>query len=324
MADSRKALVTGGAGFIGSHVVNRLLSEGYQVAVIDDLSAGKLRNLNPAATFHHSDITRESVMDIFQREQPDLVFHLAARVSVASSTKDPVDDAEVNVIGTLRLLDASRRLGIDKFIFSSTGGAIYGNPEVKLCTEDSLPGPISPYGLSKCLAEQYVELFHRLYRLNYTILRYGNVYGPRQDPHGEAGVIAIFAQTMLEGRQPLIFGDGDQERDFIYVADVVESNIQAINRGDNRTYNIGTGEGISINHIFESLKSCLHYRWEPEHRPRRPGEVHKISLECSRALQELGWRPQTSLEEGLQHTVEYFREHEEPGSQATSGSTTRR
>jgi UDP-glucose 4-epimerase len=313
MADTHKALVTGGAGFIGSHLVDRLLSEGYKVAIIDDLSAGKLRNLNPAASFYHSDINQASVQDIFKREQPDLVFHLAARVSVTSSAQDPVDNAEVNVIGTLRLLDICRRMGIEKFIFSSTGGAIYGNPETNPCSEETPTAPISPYGLSKCMAEQYIELFHRLYRLHYTTLRYGNVYGPRQDPHGEAGVIPIFIQAMLEGNQPRIFGDGDQERDFIYVEDVVEANIQAIHRGNNRTFNIGSGEGSSVNQIFESLKNALQYRWGAEHRPRRPGEVHKISLECGKALRDLGWCSQVGLEEGLQRTVEYFQKVEQSG-----------
>ncbi len=316
MSDSRKALVTGGAGFIGSHLVDRLLSEGCHVAIIDDLSASKLRNLNPAATFYHSDINHTSVQDIFNREQPDLVFHLAARVSVTYSAQNPVDNAEVNVIGTLRLLDAARRQGIDKFIFSSTGGAIYGNPESNPCNEDTPVAPVSPYGLSKWIAEQYIELFHRLYRLNYTILRYGNVYGPRQDPHGEAGVIAIFIQDMLEGRQPRIFGDGNQERDFVYVGDVVEANVQAINRGNNRTMNIGSGEGTSVNQIFDTLKSALGYRWEAEHRPRRPGDVHKISLECAKSLQNLGWSPQVGLEEGLQRTLEHFREAHQPGERS--------
>ena len=307
MADKVKALVTGGAGFIGSHLVDRLLADDYQVVIIDNLSGGKLRNLNQTAAFYHADITKPGVQDIFAREQPDLVFHLAAQTSVAHSTQNPVDDVEVNVIGTLRLLDASRRLGIDKFIFSSTGGAMYGDPETNPCSEEMPTNPISPYGLSKRVTEEYIALFHRLYRLNYTILRYGNVYGPRQDPHGEAGVVAIFAQAMLEGRQPRIFGDGDQERDFIYVADVVESNIRAIHRGGNRTYNIGSGQSASVNHIFQSLKGALDYRQEAEHRPRRPGDVNKISLECSKALQDLRWSPQVDLTEGLQRTADYFR-----------------
>ena len=312
MAEGLKALVTGGAGFIGSHLVDRLLAEGYQVVIIDNLCGGRLRNLNQGATFYHADITEAGVQDIFNREQPHLVFHLAAQTSVARSTQNPVDDVEVNVIGTLRLLDASRRLGIDKFIFSSTGGAMYGDPEINPCTEETPANPISPYGLSKRVTEDYIALFHRLYRLNYTILRYGNVYGPRQDPHGEAGVVAIFTQDMLEGRQPRIFGDGEQERDFVYVGDVVESNIQAIHRGSRRIYNIGSGESNSVNRIFQSLKAEVGYRQEAEHRPRRPGDVHRISLECSKAREELRWEPEVGLEEGLRRTVEHFRRAIQP------------
>ncbi len=307
MAEAKKVIVTGGAGFIGSHLVDLLLAEGHQVVVMDNLSTGKLRNLNPSATFHHSDITHKSVNDVFHREQPDIVFHMAAQVSVTESTKDPINDAEINVSGTLRLLEASRRFGVEKFIYSSTGGALYGDPEINPCAETTPVRPMSPYGLSKHLGEQYVELYHRLYHLNYTILRYGNVYGPRQDPNGEAGVIAIFAQAMLEGRQPQIFGGGDQERDFVFVADVVQANISAMQQGDGEAINIGTGESTSVNCIYEALQSIIEYRWEAEHRPQRPGEIYRISLECSKAARVLGWSPQINLEEGLQQTVEFFR-----------------
>ena len=307
MAESKKVMVTGGAGFIGSHLVDRLLKEGHQVVVMDNLSTGKLQNLNPSATFHHSDITHHLVNDVFKREQPDIVFHLAAQVSLTESTKDPINDAEINVSGTLRLLEASRRFGVEKFIYSSTGGALYGDPEVNPCAEATPIRPMSPYGVSKHLGEQYVELYQRLYHLNYSILRYGNVYGPRQDPHGEAGVIAIFTQAMLEGRQPQIFGGGDQERDFVFVLDVVQANIRAMQKGDGHAINIGTGESTSVNCIYEALQSIIEYRWEAEHRPQRPGEIYRISLECSKAARILGWSPQVNLEKGLQQTVEFFR-----------------
>ena len=307
MAEAKKVIVTGGAGFIGSHLVDRLLAEGHQVVVMDNLSTGKLRNLNPAATFHHSDITHQLVNDVFHREQPDIVFHLAAQVSVTESTKDPINDAAINVTGTLRLLEASRHYGVEKFIYSSTGGALYGDPAVNPCAETTPIQPMSPYGLSKHLGEQYVELYQRLYHLNYSILRYGNVYGPRQDPRGEAGVIAIFAQAMLEGRQPQIFGGGDQERDFVFVADVVQANLHAMHRGDREAINIGTGESTSVNYIYEALQGIIEYRWEAEKRPQRPGEIYRISLECSKAARLLGWSPQIDLEEGLRQTVEFFR-----------------
>jgi UDP-glucose 4-epimerase len=307
MPEPTTALVTGGAGFIGSHLVDRLLEKGYRVVVIDDLSTGKLKNLNPTATFYHVDVTQPAVQEVFQREHPDFVFHLAAQISVTESAKDPVKDSNINVVGTLRLLEAARRSGIEKFIYSSTGGALYGNPEVNPCSEETPIVPLSPYGLSKYVAEKYIELYHRLYHLNHTILRYGNVYGPRQDPHGEAGVIAIFSQAMLEGKQPQIFGAGDQERDFVYVGDVVDANILAIEEGEEDAYNIGTGQGTSVNRIFELLQSIIQYKWEAEHRPPRPGEVFKISLDYGKAHLELGWSPQVGLEEGLLNTVEFFR-----------------
>jgi len=308
LPETKTALVTGGAGFIGSHLVDRLLALEYRVVIIDNLSSGKLKYLNPAATFHHSDITQSSVNDVFQREQPDLVFHLAAQTSVPYSTREPVKDSEINVVGTLRMLEAARRFGVYKLIFSSTGGALYGDPEVDPCPDDHPVVPLSPYGMSKYLGEQYMEFYHRLYRLNFTSLRYGNVYGPRQDPHGEAGVVAIFSQAMLEGKQPEIFGDGNQERDFVCVDDVVQANILAIDRGDGMHMNVGTGQRTSINHIFELLKSIIGYRWGPVHRPARLGDVYQISLDSARAAQEMGWTPQVDLEEGLRRTVDYFRQ----------------
>lgn len=307
MPDAKTVLVTGGAGFIGSHLVDRLLSLDYKVVVIDDLSSGKPQNLNPSAVFHQTDITQASLQEVFQQEKPDLVFHLAAQTSVSFSTRNPLKDAETNVVGTVCLLEAARAYGIQKFIYSSTGGALYGDPKTIPCTEQCPIAPLSPYGLSKYLAEQYLGMYHRLHQLNCTTLRYGNVYGPRQDPHGEAGVVAIFTQAMLDGKQPQIFGDGQQERDFVYVEDVVNANICAIEQGSGSAFNIGTGKGTSVNRIFESLKSILKYRRAPVHRPSRPGEVYKISLHCGKAERELGWTPQVGLEEGLRRTVEYFR-----------------
>jgi UDP-glucose 4-epimerase len=280
----------------------------YRVVIIDNLSSGKLKNLNPAAAFRHSDITQSSVNEVFQREQPDLVFHLAAQTSVPYSTREPVNDSEINVVGTLRILDAAQRFGVDKLIFSSTGGALYGDPEVDPCPDDHPVIPLSPYGMSKYIGEQYMEYYHRMYRLNFTSLRYGNVYGPRQDPHGEAGVVAIFSRAMIAGKQPEILGNGDQERDFVSVDDVVEANILAIDRGDGMHLNIGTGQKTSINTLFELLKSIIGYRWGPVHGPARLGDVFQISLDSARAAQEMGWTPQVDLEEGLRRTVDYFRQ----------------
>ena len=308
MTEYRTALVTGGAGFIGSRLVEILLSRGFNVVIVDNLSTGKLKNLNPAATFYHMDITHPSVSEVFRRERPELVFHLAAQISVSRSSRDAINDGEMNGIGTLRMLEAARQHGVEKIIYSSTGGALYGEPAFDPCTEDCPIVPMSPYGVSKYVGELYLGLYHRLYQLDFTSLRYGNVYGPRQDALGEAGVIAIFTQMMLEGQQPQIFGDGNQTRDFVYVDDVVEANLLAIERGNGHAYNIGTGIKTSINQIFDALREITKYKWGLEHRPPRPGDVYQISLDCAKAAKELGWSPQVDFEEGLLRTVESFRE----------------
>ena len=309
MAYRRSALVTGGAGFIGSHLVDRLVDENYRVVIVDDLSSGKLKNLNYQATFHHMSITNPTLQDMLNREKPDLVFHLAAQSSVPRSVKDPILDNEVNVLGTLRLLEASRRAGVEKVIYSSTGGALYGEPEVVPCPDDAPISPISPYGMSKYMAEQYLDFYSRQYRQNFTTLRYGNVYGPRQDPYGEAGVIAIFIFAMLSGQRPRIFGDGNQTRDFVCVDDIVDANIAAIHRGHRTALNIATGQLTSVNELYEKLKEITGYRWDAEHGPARAGDVYRISLDCSRAEEQLGWTPKTDLKEGLARTVEYLREN---------------
>ena len=306
MTGGRSALVTGGAGFIGSHMVDRLLEEGYRVIIVDDLSSGKLKNVNHHATFHHMSITRPALLEVFNREKPDLVFHMAAQSSVSRSTKDPILDSEVNVLGTLRLLEAARRSGVEKIIYSCTGGALYGDPLSVPCPDDAAVVPISPYGMSKYVAEQYLEYYRRQYLVNYTSLRYGNVYGPRQDPKGEAGVVAIFISAMLNGSRPVIFGDGGQERDFVAVADVVEANMAAIDRGNGKAMNIATGELTSVNRLFEMLKEITGFRWDASHSPARAGDVYRISLDCSLAAEELGWTPRTTLADGLASTVEYM------------------
>ncbi len=308
MAESTKVLVTGGAGFIGSHLVNGLLEHGYTVAVVDDLSTGQLRNLNHQATFYHCPINDPRILQIIRREGPEIVFHLAAQSSVRNSTVDPVGDADTNVLGTIRLISAANEEGVEKIVFSSTGGAIYGNPATVPCDEHTPANPLTPYALSKYVSEQYLDLFHRTYGLKYTIMRYANVYGPGQNPNGEAGVIAIFAGTMLRGRNPEIYGDGLQERDFVYVSDVVDANLAAIHDGDGGIYNIGTGDPVTIKRIYSLLKEYTEFDGEPDYRPRRAGEVLKIALDSRRALEELGWEPKVSLEEGLQRSVDYVRE----------------
>ena len=308
MVESKTVLVTGGAGFIGSHLVDRLLELGHRVVVLDDLSSGRLSNLSNRINFHHTDINEAKLDETFSRENPQLVFHLAAQVSVSTSMRNPLMDAEANILGTLRLLEASRRHGVEKFIYSSTGGALYGDPEYIPCDEDHPIRPLSPYGLAKSVSEKYLELYNKMFILNYAALRYGNVYGPRQDPNGEAGVIAIFSQAMLEGKQPVIFGSGEQERDFVYVQDVVDANLLAINDNVTGAYNIGSGKSTSVNRIFQMLRDLYRFRKAPLKSPARLGDVLKISLNSEKSLREMGWRPKTGLEEGLQLTAEYFKQ----------------
>ena len=308
MAETTKVLVTGGAGFIGSHLVNGLLDKGYAVAVVDDLSGGQLRNINHGAAFYHAPINGPGITQIIQREGPEIIFHLAAQSSVRQSALDPVADADANVLGTISLLSAAAAEGVDKIVFSSTGGAIYGNPDAIPCDEETPVAPLTPYGLSKYVSELYLKLFYRTYGLAYTILRYANVYGPGQDPKGEAGVISIFAGLMLGKKRPKIYGDGEQERDFVYISDVVEANLAAMHRGDGRTYNIGSGEPVKINRIYALLQEYTGFHEAPAYLPRRAGEVARIALDSGRAGRELGWEPKTPLEEGLQHSIDYVRD----------------
>lgn len=305
---SKTILVTGGAGFIGSHLVDRLVQLGHRVLIVDDLSTGKIRNLPRGVNFYHTDVNHASIDNIFQKESPNVVFHNAAQISVTSSVRDPGKDAEINVAGTARLIEASRRYGVDKFVYSCTGGALYGDPDPSQCTEESPIVPLSPYGLSKWVGERYLDLYRRTYRLNSVSLRYGNVYGPRQDPHGEAGVVAIFANAMLEGQEPRIYGDGNQERDFVYIEDVVQANILALEEGVSGAYNIGTAVGTSINDIAKILGEIFKYRRKPSHSPARIGDVRRISLDYSKAKREMGWEPTIFIREGLLRTAEYFKE----------------
>jgi len=303
---SNTILVTGGAGFIGSHVVDRLVQEGYDVVVVDDLSTGRREYVNPRATFYHTDITDPALKEVFLKERPRLVSHHAAQISVAASMRDSLHDARVNVLGSLNLLEACRAVEVEKVIFASSGGALYGEPDYLPCDEEHPVRPLSPYSAAKAAVEGYLFTYSRSFGLPFTILRYGNVYGPRQDPYGEAGVVAIFTLAMLEGRQPVIFGSGQQERDFVYVADVVEANILALQQGTGGIYNVGSGLGTSVNRIFALLKGILSHGQEAQYAPSRTGDVVKIHLDSSRAERELGWCPAVTLEDGLERTVNYF------------------
>jgi UDP-glucose 4-epimerase len=311
MEDSNlKALVTGGAGFIGSHVVDALVDAGFDVVVIDDLSTGKKRNLNPAAGFHELDFCNQKARNLVMDEKPDFVFHLAAQVSVARSVREPGFDARQNISGPIDLAKACADANVKRFIFSSSGGTVYGEiPEGERATEEHALHPLSPYGMSKQTFERYLGFLQKEYSLKYTTLRYGNVYGPRQDPHGEAGVIAIFAKALLASNRPRINGDGQYYRDYVYVSDVVAANLLSTKQGENRTFNIGTGVATDVNEVYRLLAECINTDIKPEHAPARPGDLRRSVLDASRAVEELGWEPQYSLRKGLAATVAFFRQH---------------
>ena len=306
-----KVLVTGGAGFIGSHVVDACLAEGFQVVVVDDLSAGRASNLNPSAVFYECDIRSGRLAEIFERERPEFVNHHAAQIDVRRSIREPVIDAEINILGSLNLLECARKYSVRKIVYSSSGGAIYGEPVYQPCDENHPIQPISPYGASKYTVERYLAMYYALYGIDYTVLRYANVYGPRQDPFGEAGVVAIFARQMLAGQRVTINGDGLQERDFIYVQDCAEANRLALRPGaPNGAFNLGTGEGVSINRLAAELAGITGSRLVPDHAPEIKGETRRITLDCAKAGDQLGWRPAVALADGLTRTVEYFRTNE--------------
>jgi UDP-glucose 4-epimerase len=302
-----KILVTGGAGFIGSHIVDAHIEAGHQVVVIDDLSTGHEENVNPRARFHRMDIRDAALADLFAAERFDVVNHQAARGNVRASMEDPMIYADVNVRGGINLLECCRKYEVQKIIYSSTGGCVYGELEYLPADENHPIQPRDPYGASKASVELYLPVYAMNYELRYTILRYPNVYGPRQDPFGEAGVVSIFIGQMLRSVQAVINGDGEQQRDFVYVSDVVRANLLALENGDNEVYNLGWGVGVSVNEIFRRLKAMTGYPLDEVHGPPKLGEVRYSYLDASKARRELGWKPLVSLDEGLRLTVGYFR-----------------
>ena len=308
-----RTLVTGGAGFIGSNLVDALLERGDEVTVVDDISTGRRENLSGAlergAELVESDIRdAEGMLDLFARVKPEVVFHLAAQIDVRHSVADPVADARINVEGTINVLAASHASGARRFVNTSTGGAIYGEGQILPAPEDHPVAPLSPYGNSKFCAESYAALFRRLHGLSTVSLRYGNVYGPRQDPLGEAGVIAIFCGKLLEGGQPTVYGDGRQTRDYDFVGDVVAGNLAAAQTDGAGPYNIGTGVETSVLELVEVLRELGGGApFDPIFAPERTGEVQRIAISPARAKAELGWEPRVQLREGLQITLDSLR-----------------
>lgn len=301
-----RILVTGGAGFIGSNIVDAYVEAGHDVVVIDNLSSGKEENVNPKATLYRLDIRSPEVDLVFEKEKPDVVNHHAAQIDVRKSVENPSFDADVNVIGMLNLLQSCVKHGTKKIIFASSGGAIYGDPDILPADEFSSLKPLAPYGASKIAGEYYISCYGALYGLKYTNLRYGNVYGPRQDPHGEAGVIAIFCQSMLNDKEVKIFGTGEQLRDYVYVGDVVKANLLALEKGNNQSINIGTAAGTSVNELFAILKSITGYRKDAVYYSPRQGELDRTYLTNEKAFEVLGWKPKIDIKRGLELTAEYF------------------
>ncbi len=310
-----RVMVTGGAGFIGSNLVDRLLAEGNQVDVVDDLSTGRLNNLADARSarraefsFHQLDVRSPELVEVIGRRSPEVIFHLAAQADVRISVDRPVFDAEVNIVGTLRVLEGARAASTRRVVFAASGGTLYGEPDGDdLPVRETAPQrPLSPYGVSKKSAIDYLVAFRELHSIEFCALALANIYGPRQDPHGEAGVVAIFAARMLAGKPVTIFGDGAQTRDFLYVDDAVDAMVRASERGGGLTLNIGTGIEVSINHLHAVMADLCGNEIPPVHVPERQGEIRRSSLDASRAAIHLGWRPFTPVETGIAAVLEHF------------------
>ncbi len=307
-----KILVTGGAGFIGSSLSDELIKRRHQVVIVDNLSTGFKKNINPEAKFFQANLANFKKIDnILKKEKPQAVFHLAAQIDVRKSVANPLADARINILAGINLIKLAREYGVKKFIFSSTGGTIYGDTQKRPTKESHPEWPLSPYGIAKLTIDKYLNYFNQVCGLKYTSLRYGNVYGPRQNPLGEAGVVAIFLNKMLRGEQPVINGDGRQTRDYVFVDDVVKANISALqNINKIGVFNIGTGKEASVNEIFRLIRNCAgNKKIKEEHGPAKPGEQLTSCLNASRARQELNWQPKINLDEGIKRTFEWFRKN---------------
>lgn len=304
----KKAMVTGGAGFIGGHLTDALIVKGWEVVVVDDLSVGRRENVNPSAKLEVFDIADENIDALLQREQPDAVFHLAAQKSVTVSVREPAVDARTNILGSIHLLQACAKSGVKRFVFSSTGGAIYDERGTLPATEENRELPLSPYGIGKLAVDHYLRFFQECYNLSSISLRYANVYGPRQDPYGEAGVVAIFFSKMLAKETPTINGDGNQTRDYIYIDDVVQANLLAVESQCEGVYNIGTEQETSVNDLYRAIVRIGGFHAKETHGPAKSGEMLRSCLTAIKAREDLHWVPSYDLERGLQNTFQWFKE----------------
>lgn len=301
-----RTLVTGGAGFVGSHVVEGLIGNGHEVMVLDNLATGSRANLWPSADFVLADITnRDDVRAAFERFRPEVVLHQAAQTLVAASASDPIRDSEINVVGTLNVLDAAARSGVRKIVFASSGGTVYGNPKRQPVTETEPLRPISPYGVSKAAGEHYIRVICDQRGMTFTNLRYGNVFGPRDIPASQH-VITAFLHAIGNGEPPVIEWDGEQSKDYVYAADAARANVLALDRGDDESFNIGSGSEVSVNAIFALVCELAGIQVDPVRAPRRPGDVRRFILDCTKAEQGLGWQPTTSFRDGLRTTVDFY------------------
>ncbi|MFZ0390392.1 MAG: NAD-dependent epimerase/dehydratase family protein [Calditrichia bacterium] len=303
-----KILITGGAGFIGSHIADRYLQMGHQVVIVDNLITGRRENIPEKASFYELDIRSAELENIIAKEKPDIINHHAAQMDVRKSVADPIFDADINVLGGLNLLQNCVKFKVQKVIFASTGGAIYGEQDNFPADESHPLQPLSPYGITKLATEKYLYFYFQAYGLNYTVLRYANVYGPRQNPHGEAGVVAIFSEKLLKGEQPVINGDGTQTRDYVFVEDVVSANELALQNGKNRIYNIGTSKETDVNELYHLICRALEIEMPEQHGPAKAGEQLRSVLDYRRIASEVGWKPETGLQEGIRKTTGYFKQ----------------
>jgi len=304
-----KIVVTGGAGFIASHIVDAYISLGHEVVVVDNLSTGRKEFINKKARFYQVDIrNKDKIHEIFIKEKPEIINHHAAQISVRSSVEDPINDAQINILGLLNLMEEGRRIGIKKVIFASSGGVVYGEARRLPTPEDYYPlQPLSPYGVTKLASEYYLNYYYQTYKIPYLAIRYSNVYGPRQNPYGEAGVVAIFTLKLLKGQTPLINGDGRQTRDYIYIGDVVEVNKIALSTSVVGSFNVGTGIETNVIEIYRNLKDIIKTEVASRHGPAKFGEQKRSCLSGRLAREKLGWEAKVNLKEGLRQTVEYFR-----------------